>query len=135
MSIAIRKISLRIKGPLVKKSWDTQVGFAELKETANDRADIGRTIIGAPIVGQQLAQDHIFRSYFPTGVKWSRRSLFWGPFFRGPFFPGDLLLGFVFRGPFFEYFFPGLVTIISSFELINWKKKINLRFMNATNSN
>ena len=34
----------------------TQVGFAELKETADDRTNIGGTIIGAPIVGQQLAQ-------------------------------------------------------------------------------
>ena len=34
----------------------TQVGFAELKETADDQANIGGTIIGAPIVGQQLAQ-------------------------------------------------------------------------------
>ena len=34
----------------------TQVGFAELKETTDDRANIGGTIIGAPIVGQQLAQ-------------------------------------------------------------------------------
>ena len=34
----------------------SQVGFAELKETADDRAIIGGTIIGAPIVGQQLAQ-------------------------------------------------------------------------------
>ena len=33
-----------------------QVGFAELKETAHDRANIGGTIIGAPIVGQKLAQ-------------------------------------------------------------------------------
>ena len=32
------------------------VGFAELKETADDRANIGGTFIGAPIVGQQLAQ-------------------------------------------------------------------------------
>ena len=30
----------------------TQVGFAELKETTDDRANIGGTIIGAPIVGQ-----------------------------------------------------------------------------------
>ena len=39
-------------------SWRkiSQVGFAELKETADDRADIGGTIVGAPIVGQQLAQ-------------------------------------------------------------------------------
>ena len=29
----------------------SQVGFAKLKETADDRADIGATIIGAPIVG------------------------------------------------------------------------------------
>ena len=29
----------------------SQVGFAELKETADDRANIGGTIIGAPIVG------------------------------------------------------------------------------------
>ena len=34
----------------------SQVGFAELKETADDQANIGGTIIGAPIVGQQLAQ-------------------------------------------------------------------------------
>ena len=34
----------------------TQVGFAELKETADDRANIGGTIIGALIVGEQLAQ-------------------------------------------------------------------------------
>ena len=29
-----------------------QVEFAELKETVNDRANIGGTITGAPIVGQ-----------------------------------------------------------------------------------
>ena len=34
------------------KTGATQVGFAELKETADDRANIGGTIIGAPIVGQ-----------------------------------------------------------------------------------
>ena len=34
----------------------THVGFAELKETADDRANIGGTIIGGPILGQQLAQ-------------------------------------------------------------------------------
>ena len=34
----------------------SQVGFAELKEMADNRANIGDTIIGAPIVGQQLAQ-------------------------------------------------------------------------------
>ena len=32
------------------------MGFAELKETADDRANISGTIIGALIVGQQLAQ-------------------------------------------------------------------------------
>ena len=30
----------------------SQVGFAELKETTDDRAIIGGIIIGAPIVGQ-----------------------------------------------------------------------------------
>ena len=34
----------------------SQVGFAGLKETADGRANIGGTIIGAPIAGQQLAQ-------------------------------------------------------------------------------
>ena len=34
----------------------TQVGFAELKKTADNRANIGGTIIGVPIVGQKLAQ-------------------------------------------------------------------------------
>ena len=31
---------------------DTQVGFAEFTNTADNRANIGGTIIGAPIVGQ-----------------------------------------------------------------------------------
>ena len=31
-------------------------GFAQLKEMADDRVNIGGTIIGAPIVDQQLAQ-------------------------------------------------------------------------------
>ena len=30
----------------------SQVGFAKLKETADDRANIGGTIIGAPIICQ-----------------------------------------------------------------------------------
>ena len=30
----------------------SQVGFAEWKETADDRANIGGTIIGAPVVDQ-----------------------------------------------------------------------------------
>ena len=34
----------------------SQVGFAELKETTDDRANIGGTTFSAPIVGQQLAQ-------------------------------------------------------------------------------
>ena len=34
----------------------SQVGFAELKETADNRANIGGTIIGVLIVAQQLAQ-------------------------------------------------------------------------------
>ena len=37
-----------------------QTGFAELKETADDRVNIGGTIIGAPIVGQQLEQYSIY---------------------------------------------------------------------------
>ena len=36
--------------------WTTQIGFAELQETADDWANVGGTIVGAPIVGQQLAQ-------------------------------------------------------------------------------
>ena len=47
----------------------TQVEFAESKETADDRANIGSTIIGAPFVGQQLAQyiliDHQYAEYRP----------------------------------------------------------------------
>ena len=41
-----------------RELWEnvSQVGCAELKETADDRAHISGTIIGAPIVGQQLAQ-------------------------------------------------------------------------------
>ena len=31
---------------------ETQVGFAEFNNTADNRANIGGTIIGAPIVGQ-----------------------------------------------------------------------------------
>ena len=34
----------------------SQAGFAELKETADDRTNIGGSIIGAPGAGQQLAQ-------------------------------------------------------------------------------
>ena len=39
------------------QSCHSQVGFAKLKKTADNRANIGGTIIiGVPIVGQQLAQ-------------------------------------------------------------------------------
>ena len=34
------------------KKMTTQVGFAESNNTADNRANIGGTIIGAPIVGQ-----------------------------------------------------------------------------------
>ena len=33
-------------------NYDTQVGFAEFNNTADNRANISGTIIGAPIVGQ-----------------------------------------------------------------------------------
>ena len=36
-----------------KTTRTPQVGFAELKETTDDRANIVGTIIGAPIVGQE----------------------------------------------------------------------------------
>ena len=36
--------------------YTSEVRFAELKKTVDDRANIGGTIIGAPIVGQQLAR-------------------------------------------------------------------------------
>ena len=44
--------------PTRKEIWGsccvryTQVGFAEFNNTADNRANIGGTIIGAPIVGQ-----------------------------------------------------------------------------------
>ena len=38
------------------KQLESQVGFAEFNNTADNRANIGGTIIGAPIVGQWLAQ-------------------------------------------------------------------------------
>ena len=37
---------------VVKQTAQPQVGFTELKKMANDRANIGSTIIGAPIAGQ-----------------------------------------------------------------------------------
>ena len=36
----------------VKIMITTQVGFAEFNNTADNRANVGGTIIGAPIVGQ-----------------------------------------------------------------------------------
>ena len=58
----------------------SQVGFAELKETADDRANIGGTIIAAPIIGQQSAQciltDHQDAVYRPMiGLILSRQLL------------------------------------------------------------
>ena len=56
-----RKKSFRKKIPSRKKNAGkkvrgkkvpAQVGFAELKKTADNRANIGGSIIGAPIVGQ-----------------------------------------------------------------------------------
>ena len=35
-----------------REIYPTQVGFAEFNNTADNRANIGGTIIGAPIVGQ-----------------------------------------------------------------------------------
>ena len=35
-----------------KRFYPSQVGFAEFNNTADNRANIGGTIIGAPIVGQ-----------------------------------------------------------------------------------
>ena len=43
LSSAIREKLTRLR---------TQVGFAELKKTADNQANIGGNIIGAPIVGQ-----------------------------------------------------------------------------------
>ena len=47
---------IRTDAPGLRR-YISQVGFAELQETADGRANIGGTIIiGAPIIGQQLAQ-------------------------------------------------------------------------------
>ena len=35
-----------------RRETTTQVGFAEFNNTADNRANMGGTIIGAPIVGQ-----------------------------------------------------------------------------------
>ena len=37
---------------LIQIKFTSQVGFAEFNNTADNRANIGGTIIGAPIVGQ-----------------------------------------------------------------------------------
>ena len=52
----IISLNLRKFFNLLPKEYISQVGFSELKKAADDRANIGGTIIGAPIVGQQLAQ-------------------------------------------------------------------------------
>ena len=39
------------KRTLQSRTW-SQVGFAKLRGRSNDRANIGGTIIGAPIIGQ-----------------------------------------------------------------------------------
>ena len=63
----------------------THVGFAELKETADDRANIGGTIIGGPILGQQLAQyiltDHQDADCRPM-IRLNGRLAYIGPMFR-----------------------------------------------------
>ena len=50
------KLKLLESGQSIVVALISQVGFDKLKETADDRANIGGTIIGAPIVGPQLAQ-------------------------------------------------------------------------------
>ena len=46
-----------------KKNNLSQVEFAESKETADDRANIDGTVIGAPIVGQYSAQYYIWSDH------------------------------------------------------------------------
>ena len=43
---------MEIKLQQIYWSIGTQVGFADFNNTADNRANIGGTIIGAPIVGQ-----------------------------------------------------------------------------------
>ena len=43
---------MAVHNELFTSSPTIQVGFAELKETADDRANIVDTIIDAPIIGQ-----------------------------------------------------------------------------------
>ena len=56
ITVQLHVISPPLKKGTLSKSSDffilTQVGFAELKKTADNRANIDGTIIGAPIVGQ-----------------------------------------------------------------------------------
>ena len=56
LNILLNKVESFTLLPQYFPSLTTQVGFAELKETADDRANIGDTIIGTPIVDQNLAQ-------------------------------------------------------------------------------
>ena len=64
-----KKLLFYFKFPVLYIYLWSQVGFAELKETADNRANIGGTIVGAPIVGQQWAQyiltDHQNADYRP----------------------------------------------------------------------
>ena len=49
--ITIFRLSVHIHNIFIEKKV-SQVGFAEFDNTADNRANIGGTIIGAPIVGQ-----------------------------------------------------------------------------------
>ena len=46
------QIAAKIVEPECPTAATSQVGFAEFNNTADNRANIGGTIIGAPIVGQ-----------------------------------------------------------------------------------
>ena len=52
MALGRKKMALGCK--IIALGWNvlSQVGFAEFNNTADNRANIGGTIIGAPIVGQ-----------------------------------------------------------------------------------
>ena len=52
VTTALRKIKTKSYSSSVASVFVTQVGFAEFNNTADNRANIGGTIIGAPIVGQ-----------------------------------------------------------------------------------
>ena len=50
--VSIKNIFLHPKFRNIQITVTSQVGFAEFDNTADNRANIGGTIIGAPIVGQ-----------------------------------------------------------------------------------